>query len=209
LRIIAVRHGETEENVAGIVQGQRQGALTEHGIEQSKAAAEVLRKVRVDAIYSSDLDRAAQTADYIAAYHGNKVEYAPELRERGYGIFQGRSRAEFFAVEPVGSNLRAAYRPDGGESFNDLLRRVGGFVHKLETGYGKGTVLLVTHGGIIKCLAVLYLGVPLDEVFAMKTVNAGVLMIDVNGSTGTLVKNTVLLSANDHNGLAWHGENQD
>ncbi len=209
MRIIAVRHGETEENVNGIVQGQGQGTLTERGVRQVDAVAAALGDVSVDAIYSSDLGRAARTAERIAAYHGNRVEYAPELRERGYGIFQGRSRAEFFAAEPVGSSLRAAYRPDGGESFNDLMLRVSGFVLGLEVKRVDGTVLLVTHGGIIKCLAVLYLGVPLGEVFAMKTVNAGVLMIDVNGGTGTLVKNTVLLSANGHDGLEWHGEDQD
>ena len=83
MRLILTRHGETEENVAGISQGQLlPGKLTDKGIEQAKKLASRLKDEKVDAIYSSDLARSADTAKIIAKYHSKvKFHLAKELRE--------------------------------------------------------------------------------------------------------------------------------
>src|SRR5690606_30559966 len=96
MKLIITRHGETEENVAGILQGHLPGKLSARGIEQAKKLALRLQNDKIDFIYSSDLDRAADTAKEIAQYHPNaKIEFVENLRERNLGEFQGRKRSEF------------------------------------------------------------------------------------------------------------------
>jgi broad specificity phosphatase PhoE len=69
MRLILTRHGETEENKLGIVQGHMQGTLSKEGIHQAEKLAERLRKEKIDAIFSSDLKRAVDTSKIILSYH--------------------------------------------------------------------------------------------------------------------------------------------
>ncbi|MDE1833653.1 MAG: histidine phosphatase family protein, partial [Candidatus Micrarchaeota archaeon] len=95
VRIIAVRHGETVENARGIVGGHIPGRLNARGIAQAREAAEKLSRRRIDAIYSSDLARAADTADIIAKRHPRlKVVYVRALREKNLGELQGKPKPE-------------------------------------------------------------------------------------------------------------------
>ena len=88
-QIIIVRHGQTEWNIKGIRQGNLDSALTENGIAQAKALALRLAREKFSALYSSDLGRAVQTAEEIAALTGHEIVTDARLRERHLGIFQG------------------------------------------------------------------------------------------------------------------------
>src|SRR5439155_26438920 len=88
-QFIVVRHGETEWNIRGIRQGNLDSRLTEKGMAQAKALAQRLAREKFSALYSSDLGRAVQTAEMIAAVTGQEIVTDARLRERNRGVFQG------------------------------------------------------------------------------------------------------------------------
>jgi probable phosphoglycerate mutase len=96
MKIILTRHGETIENRMGIAQGHLPGKLTEKGIGQAKKLALRLKDEKFDAIYSSDLARAADTAKEIIKFHPNvNAHFVKELRERNIGEFEGTKWCDF------------------------------------------------------------------------------------------------------------------
>src|SRR5712671_5870809 len=99
-RLIVVRHGETVWNVEDKLQGQMDSELTPLGNAQSQALAERLSRCAISALYSSDLGRAGQTAELIAARTGQQIRFDARLRERHLGIFQGRTWAEVQRLFP-------------------------------------------------------------------------------------------------------------
>ena len=94
MKLIAIRHGETEWNAQGREMGQLDSALTERGIQQARLVAGRLNQAVFHALYSSDLGRAIQTAEIIAAKCQKQVQLDAGLRERHMGIFQGLTLAE-------------------------------------------------------------------------------------------------------------------
>lgn len=143
-RLLLVRHGESEWNAIGRWQGWADPPLSELGTRQAVVAGRSVGAV--DAIVSSDLQRARMTADIIAGELGvGPVVVDAALRERHAGPWTGRTRAEIEAEWP--GWLAEGKRPDGYEEDDSLLDRV---VPALLTLEGAGeTVLIVTHGGVI------------------------------------------------------------
>ncbi len=87
-----IRHGQTEHNVLGLIQGHSDSELTEEGRQQAHKLQAVFKKVKLAAIYSSDLKRAKKTAEIIAKPHKLKIIYTHALKERSYGSFEGKPR---------------------------------------------------------------------------------------------------------------------
>jgi len=162
-----VRHGESSWNALGLIQGHSEGpTLTEKGRQQSADAANGLRDGAVEAIYTSDLERAQETASFVGSALGLPVQCQPALRERSFGVFEGRPLT---SLDSADSGIRddrvvsASVRPDGGESLDDMYARVGAFVDWLgDQGHG-GDVVVVTHGGTIRALRAYCAGVPMRE----------------------------------------------
>jgi len=144
--ILLVRHGETVDNARQIMQGQTQGELNERGWEQARQVAERLAAETVDAVVASDLRRAIQTAEVIAAPHGLKVETTPLLRERDWGGFTGRFIPD----------LRGETWPDDIESEEDLLSRARSFLIYMTATYPGKRVVAVGHGIINKAILAVY-----------------------------------------------------
>ncbi len=193
MRLIIVRHGETEENASHIVQGHRQGKLSKRGLKQAKAIGLKLKNERIDAIFSSDLRRTRHTAREIARFHKVPVHYAKELRERHAGIFQGRHADHFSAAVDASGVPSTEFRPEGGESIIDLRNRVRKFTSKLYKRHSDKTVLIVTHGGVARALLYIYNPVHLRKVQDIKTVNTGVLIIEVRGRNGKIIKDAMFV----------------
>ncbi|MBT3985809.1 histidine phosphatase family protein [archaeon] len=147
MKLIITRHGETEENVNGIIQGQLPGKLSEKGIEQAKKLALRLKDEKIDHIYSSDLTRAADTAKLIADYHKNTpFTLTKELRERSLGEFEGESEEEFGSGAKDRDGIYP--QPKEGETLDELYQRGKDFLKYLKKTYTNETILLVGHGGI-------------------------------------------------------------
>jgi probable phosphoglycerate mutase len=153
-----IRHGETDWNLSGRWQGHADVPLNALGRAQARRLAERLRRelVRPDAIYSSDLLRAWETAEIVGATLGITPQPLPALREIDVGAWSGLNRAEVLErdqdlVERLESG-EDARRGGTGERFAELYRRVVGTVDQLAAAHPNGRLVLVTHGGPVRAL---------------------------------------------------------
>ena len=153
-RLCLVRHGETDWNAAGRVQGQLDVPLNETGRVQARAVASVLGDESFAAIYSSDLVRVQQTAAPVAQRLGLEVFLDARLRERHYGVFQGMTYAEAKERIPEGYARFRAKDPEydfgTGESLGSFNERSLLFIQELVRRHEGEDLLLFTHGGILE-----------------------------------------------------------
>ncbi|MBK1686499.1 histidine phosphatase family protein [Rubrivivax gelatinosus] len=155
-RLVVLRHGETDWNVGQRIQGQLDIGLNRVGRWQAERAATALADAGLEAIYSSDLSRAADTAAAIGAVAGLQVRFDTGLRERAFGHFEGQSFPELEQRWPE-QTLRWRRRdpdwgPEGGERLADFYGRVVPTVLALAARHPGQTVALVAHGGVLDCL---------------------------------------------------------
>ncbi len=155
-RLIAVRHGETEWNKATRIQGQLDIALNATGQWQAAQAAAALADEPIAAVYASDLQRAAATAQAIAQPHGLAVRLHTDLRERHFGDMQGLTWQTIYEQHPEVAHAWRARVPDfapaGGETLLALQARVAGVVQQLASVHTGELIVLVAHGGILDML---------------------------------------------------------
>ncbi len=142
--LLLARHGETDWNRELRIQGSSDIPLNALGREQARALAEELAEVQLDAIYSSDLSRARETAEAVAASHGLEVRLDPRLRERAFGSWEGLTREDIEAL-PEGS------RHDG-ETDDEVRERVLESVQAIADAHPGERVLVVAHGGALNTL---------------------------------------------------------
>ncbi len=159
-----VRHGETGWNKVRRYQGHIDIPLGEAGLAQSEAVAQALANQRWDALYSSDLLRAMQTAQAIEAATGLQPVPDARLRERHLGVLQGLTYNEFASRHPEA--LRQFYSDDadwivpGGESQRQAFDRVSSACAEIAEAHAGGRVLVVTHGGCLGYMLKWVLGLP-------------------------------------------------
>ncbi|WP_433301894.1 histidine phosphatase family protein [Actinoplanes sp. CA-030573] len=170
-RLIVWRHGNTDWNAGHRVQGQTDVPLNAVGRQQAVDAAELLIKMRPDAIVASDLQRAADTAAALAALSGLSINYDKRLRERYFGSWQGRTTAEVAALHPEEYARWKAGQEVGGdvESLIDLGERVA---EALRAAAGLappgGTVVVATHGAAARQGIGRLLGWPLEQLRTLR-----------------------------------------
>jgi probable phosphoglycerate mutase len=155
-RILAIRHGETDWNLASRIQGQRDIALNDTGRWQARRLAHALADETLAAIYASDLQRALETAQALAAGSGQAVVTDTGLRERGFGEFEGLTFSEIERRWPEQS-LRWRKRdpqfgPLGGEILHRFYERSVQTVSRLADAHRGQTIAVVAHGGVLDCL---------------------------------------------------------
>lgn len=143
--ILLARHGETDWNRDGIWQGWADPPLNETGRAQAHALAEQLRTTPFDAVYSSDLRRAEETAEIVAGPHGVPVVADPDLREIDIGSWSGLTLAEIEERFPHGE------RPDGETREQHAARVLAAVTRIARVNLGR-RILLVTHGGTMRAL---------------------------------------------------------
>ena len=155
-RVFAIRHGETAWNAEMRMQGQLDVPLNEVGLWQAGRMAAALSDETFDAVYSSDLARARQTAEPLAAAHRLPVLEDAGLRERCFGVFQGLTFDEVAARWPDGSRRwrerEPDFAPEGAESLVLFSERCVGAVARLAAAHPGRTIAVVAHGGVMDCL---------------------------------------------------------
>jgi probable phosphoglycerate mutase len=177
-RIFAIRHGETAWNVDSRIQGHLDIPLNEVGLWQAGRLAQALAEESLDAVYSSDLSRAWQTAQAIAGAADCPLTPDRGLRERGFGQFEGLTYAEIETRWPEDS-LRWRKRdpdwaPPGGESLNRMRERVLSTATDLARQHLGGQIVLVAHGGVLDMLYRLATGQGLQAPRAWQLGNAAI-----------------------------------
>jgi broad specificity phosphatase PhoE len=184
MKLYVVRHGQTEENLNGIIQGHKPGKLTALGIEQARLLALRLKDQKFDAIYSSDLKRAVDTCWQVARFHDVPVGYTPLLRERCSGLFEGRRREEFWEAERLSGLPPVDFTPEAGENFRDLRRRAAHFLSNLQALREQKTILIVSHGGWNRMLLGIAMNKSVEESLPIPQKNTCVNIIEYDESSG-------------------------
>jgi probable phosphoglycerate mutase len=165
-----VRHGETAWNVDTRIQGQLDIELNAHGLWQAGQVGRALEDEPISAIYASELSRAWQTAQAIAAPLGLQVKPEPALRERAFGHFEGRTFADIDANLPEQARLWRTrdpqFAPEGGESLLTFRERITSTAARIAERHPGELVVLVAHGGVMD---VLYRAATRQELQAPRT----------------------------------------
>jgi alpha-ribazole phosphatase len=181
-KFFLVRHGQTDWNKEGRYQGQADTALNAAGEEQARIAAMQFSDKSIDAIYSSDLQRARHTAEAIGERLGLPVHLDARLREINHGIWEGMLYTDImreFAHEMKERDINPVHaRAPEGESVAEVSDRVWAAADEIAQQYPDGTVVLVSHGLALAVLACAGHGFPLTEVFKHIPNNAQPDLID-------------------------------
>lgn len=151
--------------------------MNEAGREQVRATARELAGERIAAVYASDLSRARETAEIVAAPHGLPVQIVPALRERCWGAWEGRSMPELAAGDPANyARLQAGdwVTPEGAEVYEDVQARIVGALEQIAADNPDESVIVATHGGPIKVFTAWVLGAPVAAHHKMRIGNASV-----------------------------------
>jgi 2,3-bisphosphoglycerate-dependent phosphoglycerate mutase len=164
-RICVIRHGETDWNVEKRIQGHLDIPLNATGRTQALAMAFDASHHHFQAIYSSDLARAAETAHALAERLGLEVKPTPQFRERNYGIFQGLTASEAAQLYPEAheryQNRDPDYDFETGETMHRLVERIAEGVDWLARHHTEQTLALVSHSGVLDILYRISTGRPL------------------------------------------------
>jgi broad specificity phosphatase PhoE len=155
--LLLARHGETDWNASGRLQGHTDRPLNAYGRRQAAELARQLRGDGIDAVYASDLARARETAEIVAAELGLPVVLEPELRERNWGTWEGLTPEE---------RARVAFEGEAPEAHRE---RIVGVVERIADRHPGGRVLVVTHGGSMRRVQAAVLGVALPVVANCET----------------------------------------
>ena len=164
-RLVLWRHGETDYNAAGRMQGHLDSALTQVGWNQARFAAPALARFSPELVIASDLHRATDTATVLTEAIGVPLRIDKRLRETHLGEWQGLTGAEVDANYPGERDLwrtDATWAPPGGESRVDVADRAYEVVADLMAADAGHTVLLAAHGGLITALTARLLGLPVE-----------------------------------------------
>ena len=174
LKIYLARHGQNEDNAAGILNGHRDLPLTEVGRQQAYTLAEGMKEMgrQFDTVYASPLIRAYDTANIVATTLNLPApETLKELTERNFGVLTGKpvKDIEKYCGANVIKTDTITYflSPDGAETFPELLERARQILSKIQKQHSDGSVLLVTHGDIGKMIYAAYYDLPWMNILTM------------------------------------------
>lgn len=195
-KIYLIRHGETEANRMGIIQGQGNNPLNNTGKSQAKQLAKVLTDHHFDAIYSSDLIRTQQTAKPLAQHKKLSISKKSELRERHHGEFEGKVWDDVIANNP--NYIQEAYRQDVSpfdmENNQDLIKRIKPFFVSQRALHPNKIIAVFTHGGLKRNIIAHLTNKPVSEetdirntsVTILKKLKPGLYKIDLLADTSHL-----------------------
>ncbi len=188
--IYIVRHGESKWNLTGTLQGHKDSPLTETGIKQAKAMAKKLKPIEFKAIFSSDLVRAKHTAEIIALDKKITIKTSQAIREGSMGKYEGKKYERFrkelkHLIEQrnqLADKDKLRFRLDEGiETGEDIINRSVSFLKKIAADYLDKTILMVTHGTVLRYLLV-HLGYGTHEDLTLAVVdNTATIILKTDG----------------------------
>lgn len=178
VRVLLVRHGETEHNKDNAITGQLNVGLNKFGIEQAEKAAERLESWNFEAAYSSDLERTYQTVKIIAERHDLHPEKFKELRERAFGEYEGRSKDDWREMVRNHEGDRNQLKVEGGESLKEVGERFIGKLEDLDQKHNDNDQILVGgHSVAIKASLMKVLGLKGEDYGKLDLGNTGLTVL--------------------------------
>ena len=200
LKIILIRHGKTSWNGSRRIQGHTNIELSPEGIAEAELLAANFPLPKIDAIYSSDLNRAYDTAEILAKKFNLPVLTLPELREVNFGDWEGKTLAEMEKIDPI--NFENFFRdPENlqiknAESFLNVQERAMSAIKKIIAVHQKGNIVVVAHGAINRVILCSILEIPLKKMWSLSQFNTAVNVIRFEDEVFTvdLINSTAHLS---------------
>ena len=183
--IYVVRHGETDWNTQQRIQGHTDIPLNTNGELQAKELGEHLKDIHFDGVFSSDLQRAKRTAEIVSLERKLAIKTTELLRERTWGVMEGKSNSELKGLletllKTVKEEDLYAFKPfPDVESDEELMARVLTYLREIAVSFPQKTVLVVTHGGVMREL--LNLLEPLDKNLRYGIGNAAYVKLESDG----------------------------
>ena len=173
VKFIIIRHGLTDFNKIHKYQGQFDSSLEPLGVEQAELTAKhVAENYHVDAIYASDLSRTVNTAKPFARLLGLPVSTTPAFREIDVGEWAQQFIADVKKTDPEGVRIYnedpGVFRFPGGENFAEVYERTAKKIEEIAEKHDGETVLIISHGGVIRTLIARWLGYPIRELRRVK-----------------------------------------
>lgn len=189
--IYIIRHGETDGNLTKYLQGcSKDNPLNAKGLAQAQKVMEFFKDKPLDAIYSSPLKRAQQTAAPLAESKGLKIHTVPGFKEISFGDWEGIEMAEI--ERRWASQMMLFFKQPsrltipGGRPFAEVQREAWTTFQNILEKEGHGRqIAMVAHGGVIRLLMCAFLEMPLDRMWSLSVYNASV--ITINEWDGNLV----------------------
>ncbi len=170
-RILLFRHGETANSKEVCFNGHHDVGLSERGQKQFQRWAEVLKKEKFHAIYSSDLKRTRSSAQFIGQEHGLEPIAYPELRELSFGVWEGMSVSEVERSYPNQMKERMksieSFQADGGETYLQLQARVIPRFEEIVSRHSNNQIVMVCHGGVNRVILGHLLGIQINKIFRL------------------------------------------
>jgi len=168
-RILLFRHGETANSKEVCFNGHYDVGLSKRGQKQFQNWADILKQEKLAAIYSSDLQRTRNSAQFIGDVHGLDSVACPELRELSFGTWEGMGVSDVEAKYPGQMKERmasvAAFQADGGETYPQLQARVIPKFEEIVARHSNDQIVMVCHGGVNRVILSHLLGIPIDKIF--------------------------------------------
>lgn len=210
VRIILIRHGETKWNIEGRYQGQEDTHLSERGLKQGHLVAEGLKNTPIDMAISSPLERSYMTCSFCAELHHIPVATDDRLLEINHGSWEGCLADEIEAAYPTEfhqwhTQPHLVQMPgDGGESLEDVRRRVRAAFDEYAEKYDGKTILVAAHDAVNKAIICDVLGMDMSHFWQIKQDNTCINVLECNGGVWRLV----LLNSTNHMGYLFSGIEQ-
>jgi len=168
-RILLFRHGETANSKEVCFNGHYDVGLSQRGQKQFQHWADILKQETFQAIYSSDLQRTRNSAQFIGQQHGLEPIAYSELRELSFGTWEGMSVSEVERIYPGQMKERmksvAIFQADGGETYPQLQARVIPKFEEIVARHPNDQIAMVCHGGVNRVILGHLLGIPIDKIF--------------------------------------------
>ena len=186
IKLILIRHPETEWNEKKRYMGRADIPLNSKGKKQARIISNYLKKEKVSVVYSSGLKRALETAELIAKTRNLKVKQDPRLNETNFGRWEGmtfkqiQKRYPGLAKKFISNLLKL--RIPGGESFPEFKNRINGFLKEILTRK-KGNVVIVSHGGTNRVIICSLLKIPFSHLWQIKQNNGAISIIEIYKDT--------------------------
>ena len=201
VKVVFVRHGQTEWNVSGRYQGQSDVALSAAGIEQAEKLAANFPVEHIDAIYASDLIRARVTAETVAKRFGLGVNFEPAFRELSFGDWEGLTYEQIVASWPDAMENFLAH-PDildipHGESFPEVQQRAMSRLQELIQKHEGQTIMVAAHGAVLRTMLTAALHMPLQYLWSIRQFNTAVNIVRYDAEGNPTVE---LLNSTAHLG---------
>jgi len=174
MEIFLCRHGQTEHNSNGIVQGQMESRINGKGKEQARKLRDRLAGSDISKVYSSSMTRALETAEIVAEPHDVEIEEVDELKEVARAEFEGERFEDLIEEITNAETEDYLWKPEGGESLEELKDRSVKFLNGIKEQHREERIIVISHGGTISSTLMGLLGHSARNSYRIKQGNCSV-----------------------------------